>query len=46
VILIAFPYLKVLVKPLAAVPAQVFVLAVAIPLGLVLNLEGLASRPV
>ncbi|NBO93410.1 MAG: SulP family inorganic anion transporter [Planctomycetia bacterium] len=43
VILIAFPYLKVLVKPLAAVPAQVFVLAVAIPLGLVLNLEGVGK---
>jgi MFS superfamily sulfate permease-like transporter len=45
-ILIAFPYVKAAVKPLKSVPAQVIVLAVAIPLGLpaVLGLEAIGQE--
>jgi len=39
-LLIAFPYLKSRIKTLAPIPAQVIVLAIAIPLGIALNLEG------
>jgi MFS superfamily sulfate permease-like transporter len=41
-ILVAFSYAKARVKALKSVPSQVIVLAVAIPLGLALNLTGSA----
>ncbi len=43
-ILAAFPFLKARVKLLNAIPAQLIVLAIAIPLGIALNLEMLGKE--
>ncbi|MDB5309178.1 MAG: bicA [Gemmataceae bacterium] len=43
-ILVAFPYVKAAVRALKSVPAQVIVLAVAIPLGLVLHLADIGKQ--
>jgi len=42
--LVAFPSVKAAVKPLKSVPAQVVVLALAIPLGIALNLTDLGKE--